>query len=433
MITIIYDEKGKDMSLQASGHAGYAPKGQDIVCAAVSTLMQSLAYSVDSGTVTCDPGGDNILRVQANRSLDTLAKFELVIDGLYLLAQQYPENVQLMNLHANDADNMDLQLFGDGAAAGSSGDGAQASEGESSPVAPPALRPAQERLAKRSRPGKAAKVTTEKNLQPPAGGSSLNEGAKVDAERLAQEEAEPDKGNEQEQGSETEENVQLTPEQRRNAFAKAMQQYPEEFEEAMQHAARMAVQSIRENPQLNELGKVLAEAYGIDMSDMDGLIDAVKNGRVKNDEYYETLAAQRGVSVKTVREMDRMESQQRAAAVRARWEAEAAKLKNSYPDFELDEVLNNPAVADMIRRGVGLEAAYRAAYFDRLMENQTARTAKQVEQGVATRIQQRSQRPAENGTHPGGAAEMKVDVAHMTRQQRKELARRAQRGERIVL
>ena len=109
-------------------------------------------------------------------------------------------------------------------------------------MAPPALRPAQERLAKRSRPGKAAKATTEKNLQPPAGGSSLNEGAKVDAERLAQEEAEPDKGNEQEQGSETEENVQLTPEQRRNAFAKAMQQYPEEFEEAMQHAARMAVQ-----------------------------------------------------------------------------------------------------------------------------------------------------------------------------------------------
>ena len=87
MITIIYDEKGKDMSLQASGHAGYAPKGQDIVCAAVSTLMQSLAYSVDSGTVTCDPGGDNILRVQASQSLDTLAKFELVMDGLYLLAQ----------------------------------------------------------------------------------------------------------------------------------------------------------------------------------------------------------------------------------------------------------------------------------------------------------------------------------------------------------
>ena len=97
MITIIYDEKGKDMSLQASGHAGYAPKGQDIVCAAVSTLMQSLAYSVDSGTVTCDPGGDNILRVQANRSLDTLAKFELVIDGLYLLAHPLESSLCSLN------------------------------------------------------------------------------------------------------------------------------------------------------------------------------------------------------------------------------------------------------------------------------------------------------------------------------------------------
>ena len=90
MITIIYDEKREGHEPADIGTRGYAPKGQDIVCAAVSTLMQSLAYSVDSGTVTCDPGGDNILRVQANRSLDTLAKFELVIDGLYLLAQPVP-------------------------------------------------------------------------------------------------------------------------------------------------------------------------------------------------------------------------------------------------------------------------------------------------------------------------------------------------------
>lgn len=93
---------------------------------------------------------------------------------------------------------------------------------------------------------------------------------------------------------------------------------------------RMAVQSIRENPQLNELGKVLAEAYGIDMSDMDGLIDAVKNGRVKNDEYYETLAAQRGISVKTAREMDRMEGQlQRANAEKQ--QAEQLRLARGAP------------------------------------------------------------------------------------------------------
>ena len=111
MITIIYDEKEHDMILQASGHAGFAPKGQDIVCAAVSCLMQTLAYSVDGGTATRDPDGDNVLRVQAAQSFDTQAKFELVTDGLMLLAQQYPENVRFVNLHANDTDNVDLQLF----------------------------------------------------------------------------------------------------------------------------------------------------------------------------------------------------------------------------------------------------------------------------------------------------------------------------------
>ena len=64
MINIIYNEAGQDMVLRAEGHAGDAPKGQDIVCAAVSTLMQSLAYSVDSGTVTCDPGGHALYKRQ---------------------------------------------------------------------------------------------------------------------------------------------------------------------------------------------------------------------------------------------------------------------------------------------------------------------------------------------------------------------------------
>lgn len=441
MINIIYNEAGQDMVLRAEGHAEYAPKGQDIVCAAVSALMLSLACSVDGESAVQD--GEGVLTVKAVQSCDNSAKFELVTDGLMLLAQQYPANVRYVNMHATGTDELDLQMFADGAAGGDGDAAGEGAAGSGAAVQEPALRPAQERMARRSRPGKVAKA------------AAVPSPAAAPAEEAAAEEEKPQSVQEAEGEGEQAEKKAADPAEKRRAFGKLMQgEYAEEFEEAMQRAAQMAVQSIRENPQLNELGKVLAEAYGIDMSDMDGLIDAVKNGRVKNDEYYETLAAQRGISVKTAREMDRMEGQlqranaekqqaeqlrlaaehqQRAAAVRARWEAEAAKLKNSYPDFELDEVLNNPAVADMIRRGVGLEAAYRAAYFDRLMENQTARTAKQVEQGVETRIQQRSQRPAENGTHPGGAAEMKVDVAHMTRQQRKELARRAQRGERIVL
>lgn len=476
MITIIYDEKGHDMILQASGHAGFAPKGQDIVCAAVSCLMQTLAYSVDGGTATRDPDGDNVLRVQAAQSFDTLAKFELVTDGLMLLAQQYPENVRFVNLHANDTDNVDLQRFAEGAAA-SGGDGAGAGEsaGEAAGIQAPALRPAQERMAKRSHPGRAAKAANPLSSQ--SGDGTLSPAPSADGgadagdsplrrdtrhlsptgESLSSKGEPGIKEGETGEGKQAEKKA-ADPAEKRRAFGQLMQgEYAAEFEEAMQRAAQVAAQNIQNNPQVKALMDALGEAYGVDTSSPDSLAaltDAVKNGKVKNDAYYETLAAEKGISVKTAREMDRMEGelqranaekqraeqmraaaehQQRVAAVQAQWQAEAERLQQKYPSFALDEVLNNPAVADMIRRGIGLEAAYRAAYFDQLMENQTAQTAKQVEQGVAARIQQRGQRPTENGVHPGGAAETKVDVEHMTRAQRAELARRARRGERIVL
>ena len=57
MIKIIYvaDPEGGKLTMRAEGHAGYAPAGQDIVCAAVSCLMQTLAYSAveDEHTSSC--------------------------------------------------------------------------------------------------------------------------------------------------------------------------------------------------------------------------------------------------------------------------------------------------------------------------------------------------------------------------------------------
>lgn len=457
MIRITYKEFPKEgaMRLRAEGHAGYAPKGQDIVCAAVSTLMQALAFSADcseEGFAVASSSGPagTYLELQMKATPENRAKFELVTDGLELVAQLYPKFVMIDD-GMGTADVVDLQLFAEGAAAsGSAAAGGDAAGEGTAEITGPELRPAQERLAKRSRPGKAAKVAG--NALSPA--MSAEGGADAGAPQNGEPSAEETTGEVQQQ----EEPKPTDPAEKRKAFGQLMQgEYAAEFEEALQRASEMAVQNVLDNPAVKGLMDALGEAYGIDVQSADNLAaltEAVKNGKVKNDEYYETLAAERGISVKTAREMDRMESelqranaekqraeqvrqaaehQQRAAAVRAQWEAEAAQLKVKYPAFELDEVLNNPSVADMIRRGIGLEAAYRAAYFDQLMEASTARTAQQVEQGVTARIQQRAQRPAENGAHPGAAAETKVDVAHMTAKQRAELAKRARRGERIVL
>ena len=445
----VWNDGKTGYEVKAKGHAGAGKYGQDIVCAAVSCLMQTLANEVEEaaraglvalGAVAHGEGWMRVEVTPTQESCDMVeAWVELVQDGLDALAESYPENVELVvNMVFADGKapdpvqlpdmvdgKMNLQLFAEGGGdGGAAGDGAEAAPA----VQAQELRPAQERLAKRSRPGRAAKAA------------------------LGEEKPETQQGQPEQEPKPTD------PAEKRKAFGQLMQgEYAAEFEEALQRASEMAVQNVLDNPAVKGLMDALGEAYGIDVQSADNLAaltEAVKNGKVKNDEYYETLAAERGISVKTAREMDRMESelqranaekqraeqvrqaaehQQRAAAVRAQWEAEAARLKVKYPAFELDKVLNNPSVADMIRRGIGLEAAYRAAYFDQLMEASTARTAQQVEQGVTARIQQRAQRPAENGAHPGGAAEMKVDVAHMTAKQRAELAKRARRGERIVL
>ena len=457
--------------VKAEGHAGAGEYGQDIVCAAVSVLLQTLANEVTEAAragllaVGVVAHGDGWMKVEMTPTDQTQdmadAWVELVQDGIDALAESYPETVEL-EVHYVYADTkelepdkladmvsgkMNLQYFAEGGDGGAGAAEGGAAEAAAPAVQEPALRPAQERLARRSGALKGKAAGGEKLPQPPAGGSPLKEGASGS-------ESDPAEA-EKHQEPAKEPKAEKTPEERRRAFGEMVQgEYSDVFQEMMQRAIDKATENIRQNPQVARLTQALANAYGVDTDDMDGLIEAVENGRVKDEKYYEDLAQQRGVSVKTARELDKMESdlkrsntrnaqlqamqqeaarQQRVSQIQAQWEAQAAQLKTQYPDFELQEVLANEQVADLMRRGVSLPDAYRAAYFDHIMQQATAQTAQKVEQGVAARIQQRASRPGENGTRPGGAVTTHVDVASMSRRQLEDLERRARRGEKITL
>lgn len=457
--------------VKAEGHAGAGEYGQDIVCAAVSVLLQTLANEVTEAAragllaVGDVAHGDGWMKVEMTPTDQTQdmadAWVELVQDGIDALAESYPENVEL-EVHYVYADTkelepdkladmvsgkMNLQYFAEGGDGGAGAAEGGAAEAAAPAVQEPALRPAQERLARRSGALKGKAAGGEKLPQPPAGGSPLKEGASGS-------ESDPAEA-EKHQEPAKEPKAEKTPEERRRAFGEMVQgEYSDVFQEMMQRAIDKATENIRQNPQVARLTQALANAYGVDTDDMDGLIEAVENGRVKDEKYYEDLAQQRGVSVKTARELDKMESdlkrsntrnaqlqamqqeatrQQRVSQIQAQWEAQAAQLKTQYPDFELQEVLANEQVADLMRRGVSLPDAYRAAYFDHIMQQATAQTAQKVEQGVAARIRQRASRPGENGTRPGGAVTTHVDVASMSRRQLEDLERRARRGEKITL
>ena len=115
-------------------------------------------------------------------------------------------------------------------------------------------------------------------------------------------------------------------------------------------------------------------------------------------------------------------------ALHARWAAEEAMIRRDVPGFSLRQELANPEMRRLMELpGMRMGDAYRLAHYSDALQ-QTART---VEQGVVERIRQRSARPAENGTSPGGAAVTRADVASMTRAQREALERRAMHGVKI--
>ena len=99
MIRASYDRK--ELCLSVKGHAASAPKGQDLVCAAASTLAFTLAAAVlDSAEryapivsrqegeirIACRPARGE--RALCRRAMDT------VFTGFEMLANEYPDYVK---------------------------------------------------------------------------------------------------------------------------------------------------------------------------------------------------------------------------------------------------------------------------------------------------------------------------------------------------
>lgn len=93
-------DRGEDLFLvEISGHAGYAPEGQDIVCAAVSALALALHSYLAAYPEVCicawrQSGGH--ARFTFRRTRRSQAVYEMAVMGLSAIAAEYPDHVRIV-------------------------------------------------------------------------------------------------------------------------------------------------------------------------------------------------------------------------------------------------------------------------------------------------------------------------------------------------
>lgn len=87
-----------DCEVIVSGHAGYAPPGNDIICAAVSALTQSLASSLEA--LTEDKTNTEIDTGYVRIEYENLSEpGRLLVDSFFIgicgIENEYPEYIRI--------------------------------------------------------------------------------------------------------------------------------------------------------------------------------------------------------------------------------------------------------------------------------------------------------------------------------------------------
>ncbi|GAB1426979.1 ribosomal-processing cysteine protease Prp [Aminivibrio sp.] len=100
---------GIPLGLTVQGHTGFAPRGRDVVCAAVSALVQSLLYGFESVLEAEEikwSQDDSQAKISLDwryvpgREKDVLVR--TVIGSLREIARIYPDNVRIVEVPENE-------------------------------------------------------------------------------------------------------------------------------------------------------------------------------------------------------------------------------------------------------------------------------------------------------------------------------------------
>ena len=188
----------------------------------------------------------------------------------------------------------------------------------------------------------------------------------------------------------------------------------------------------------DEILDIIADRYGADSDDVDMLKKAVNS----DNSLFADKADKYGMDVENYRYMKNLERENRslkkeleygkmeyrmADRVRKLYN-DSKDLTNEYPEFDITEEIDNPEFIKLIQNGIDLKTAYEIVHRDEIMKRFKEKTIEDLK----NEIRARENRPVENGLSSSSSAILKTDISKLTPAQRAEIAKRVQRGEKII-
>lgn len=186
----------------------------------------------------------------------------------------------------------------------------------------------------------------------------------------------------------------------------------------------------------------IAEALGVDVSDIKGLKKAFES----NDGLYAQLAEEQGLTPEQLRENLQLRAdakkgramqqeilkQQEQRAMFEQWDAQAEELKGVFPGFDLNQELKNTDFLENLELVRDVGRAFYLTHMEDILSGAMETSAKTAQQQTVKAIQQKAARPPENAASSQPAIIRKDDPSKMTAEERRIVAEKVRRGERIV-
>ena len=329
--------------------------------------------------------------------------------------------------------DIQLDLFEGGAAAGGEGAGAAASGngGASGAQGETKAGPASTR---RGRSGEFSNVRYGRQAAPAEAGGAAADGGQAQSS---------DAGSDEKKGVSV---TSDTLEARRKAFRDLVDGeykdiYTEETQRIIDRRFRETRNLERQVWQYQPVIDMLMQRYRIGDGDMGKLSQAIEN----DDAYWSEAAEEAGMSVEQYKQFQRLQRENRELLRQQRqrqadesvqrqlrqWYGQAEEMRTLYPSFDLGAEVKDPQFLSLLKSGVPVRHAYEVIHMDEIKEAAMRAQAKATEKQVVDGIRAKGARPQENGTAAQSAFTVKDDVSKLSKKDRAEIARRVARGESI--